>query len=834
VTEPLDVEYVELRARGAQETARAISRTLHEIEHDASSTSHEIEADFTAALGEIFAEFGGLSEGVKKEFNKIEHEAADAARAIAVDLSAAAQVAQVEIDDMADHAVRDFKRVGRQAEETAAETTAAFSFGALLDTLKNALGGIGGAVGGVAGGIGNVLSLGTGSPLVGFIVALTPAIIALAGALGDLLGLLLLLPGAFGVLLSTILPLVLAFHGMGQAISAIASGDINKIHEAFKNLAPAARSVAREISGIMGPLKDLQKAVQESFFAPLKGVITLIGRELLPVVKPGFVAIASALGNLTAEFGRLLASQAVIHALGELFAATATIFTALTPHIINLLGVLFGVMERGLPFIVRIADAFGVALDKFAEFLGESMKSGDFDKFLNDAFATVKDLFDLAGALWDLLKALFGNAGDEGRSFLQTLTQITKELADFFASDQGQQFIHNILDLLPVLAFLLEGTAGSVMFLADTINVLVDAGKEVAHWIAEAARAVGDFFTSAGGAVSSAGSSIGDFFVGLWHSIVDFWNGAVGIFNSIVDFVASVPGKILAALEALPHILTSLATRAFDAFFTAVGVGIGIIIKEFFDLPQQVLGILTFLWHGAVNIFTNLLDRSVQIAAKLVTDVGNFFSALPGRVASFFSEAWSRGRAIFSAGVDAVVAFARSLPGRVGSAVSGVGHTIASVFSGVVSTMYDIGHDIIFGIIHGIEGAVQAAINVVKRAVGDIIHGAKHVLGIESPSKVFAEMGKMSVAGFGVGFENEGPAATTTVQDTLGGAARGLVPALAGGGGASVTFGPGAVQVVFQGVVPTESEARRTGTAVMAGIADTLSHQLARTNVRML
>lgn len=73
--------------------------------------------------------------------------------------------------------------------------------------------------------------------------------------------------------------------------------------------------------------------------------------------------------------------------------------------------------------------------------------------------------------------------------------------------------------------------------------------------------------------------------------------------------------------------------------------------------------------------------------------------------------------------------------------------------------MIDIGRNILLGLVEGVTGAVGAVVSAVTGAVSSAIDAAKDVLGIASPSKVFAEIGTDTSAGFTQGVEAGTPEA---------------------------------------------------------------------------
>lgn len=67
--------------------------------------------------------------------------------------------------------------------------------------------------------------------------------------------------------------------------------------------------------------------------------------------------------------------------------------------------------------------------------------------------------------------------------------------------------------------------------------------------------------------------------------------------------------------------------------------------------------------------------------------------------------------------------------------------------------LYDMGADIIKGLMDGIGGMANSLVRKVEGTVGDAIQGAKNLLGIASPSKVFKQIGEFTGEGMIIGMD---------------------------------------------------------------------------------
>ena len=648
--------------------------------------TERVEEDFREAGRSISRSFEQAEHSVAESLDDVADEARDAGRAIALDIATGAEVAQHAVDDMADHAVRDLRRVQRVARDTGRSfiTNIRETSTSVFDTLNRLRQ--------------NLLGLGTvlPSPLITLILALIPAILGLAGALGDLIGLIGVLPAGIGFLVTTIAPLILAFQGLGEAVEAVVSKDPEKIKEALSGLAPAARGFVREIQALLKPLGELQDAVQEAFFRPLKGVLTTLVRESLPTLRTGLTGVASSLGTLFAGVGKMLADPDILEAIGDVFESTARIITQVGPGLIEFLGTFFGLMEHGLPFLERIMAGFVRQLNSFTKMLSEGMRGEGFNEFIEDALSTLKELGRLAGSVFRLFGALMGPLDDAGRDLIHTLGDIIDRFTEWLGTVEGQRFIEDLIVAIVATGRALGYLVNALIFTIEFSQKLADAVYAVIRWFNRAGMEIAAFFRMLG----------------------DWVNAAVTWFQRL-------PGMIGAALAALPGMILNFFVFLFDQVTTGIGFGIGRITRFFAELPAQILALIKSLPGRAAATFEQLRAVVVSIVADL----------------------WNR-----------VVAFFAQAPGRAQAAISSLPARIKSVLLSLASSMYSVGQAIIQGMINGIVSMITSAIDIGKRAVSNIISGIRRGLGIASPSRVAAELiGRPIIEGIGVGMRDETP-----------------------------------------------------------------------------
>lgn len=305
---------------------------------------------------------------------------------------------------------------------------------------------------------------------------LAGVVFTLTANLVSLVGLLNAVPGVFAIALGALVPLIVAFQNFGGAIQAVLDGDPEKIAEALKKLSPAAKSVVKEFAGLLPAFRDIQKATQEAFFAPIAGhLLETLNKIGTGTIGQGFENVAKALGTFAAEFIRLGAAPGVQKLAAILFGgesnegAISRIINTVGPPLLRVLDALAGAGASTMPTLERIFTAVGVGIDKFGKFIEDQTASGGFDKFLNDALQTAGDLKDLLGAILDVFKNIFTNTDDGGERFLQKVTKAVQKFADWINSPDGKDALEAMVSLANAFADALSLAVG---FLEGILTLL--------------------------------------------------------------------------------------------------------------------------------------------------------------------------------------------------------------------------------------------------------------------------------------------------------------------------------------------------------------------------
>jgi hypothetical protein len=161
-------------------------------------------------------------------------------------------------------------------------------------------------------------------------------------------------------------------------------------------------------------------------------------------------------------------------------------------------------------------------------------------------------------------------------------------------------------------------------------------------------------------------------------------------------------------------------------------------LSETLDVVQVAAEALSYVFVGIVGIF-GLVGAVLAIAA-----------------AGFFA---------LVAPIFAVVGAITYLAAQLVGIFMGAWQSVTEFLSGI--NLMTIGSDIIMGLVNGILSAPDAILNAITGVVGGAIDAAKSLLGISSPSKVFAEMGAQTGEGFVAGVEDTTGDAQAAMSDMV-------------------------------------------------------------------
>lgn len=639
-----------------------------------------------------------------------------------------------------------------------------------------------------------------GAAQAGGMALLIPVALGLAGALTQLSAAALAAPAALGVLAAAIAPLVVAFKGFGEAVSAGLSGDVEKFNQALKGLAPNAQKVAKEFVKLGPALSKIKQQTQNAFFGPLVGQLGKLGTTLFPALATGMSQVAAALGRLAKAFVDLLAAPGTIAALNSLFATTARIVDTMAGPLINLFGGFISLMQAGLPWVERFVGVLAKGLQAGADWLQKiSAPGGKLSGWLERAWDIGKKLWNVLKGLGEFAFTVLNSFGDEGTDTLRGMGDAIAKVNEYLKSKDGQETLHNLGVLIHwagnAFVFLIEHTITAYKALNAFFDFVRGIGpffSKLGSDIAGIARAIGHWFADLWrditGGVSGAASSVGGFFAGIGRWFANAWSSVVRFGGMIVGWFAALPGRIWNGIKAIPGLMVSLGATIYNAVLYGIGYLTGLLVKFWtVDFP----GFIRTAWNWGLASFQTGMNTIVAWATALPGQVWNALVALGDAIGGWFDRAWTWATTTFYNGYVSVIAWANALPGRIWGALVGLSDAIGGsisrawdraysatvdgyhnvlrwmndlpgavgrALSGAGSWLYNAGRDILHGLVDGLQDTLSWAVSQARHAASEIKRGFLDALDIHSPSQVMRmEVGRYILPGVMQGIEDTKP-----------------------------------------------------------------------------
>ena len=216
--------------------------------------------------------------------------------------------------------------------------------------------------------------------------------------------------------------------------------------------------------------------------------------------------------------------------------------------------------------------------------------------------------------------------------------------------------------------------------------------------------------------------------------------------NALVDYIEMQGLSGYAANEAADTIQGSIASMkaAYDNFITGLG-----------DENADMAELITNLLGSTVTVAENLLpvvERILENIGVVVQEKG------PEMIEKFVSYAIDKLPDIIKLGLQIVIALVKGLAQNLPQLVTGVLNMAATIIKTLVDSIPDVievGKDIVRGVWDGIKAMGSWIKEKVSGFFGGIVDNVKGVLGIHSPSRVFAGIGENMALGLGEGWESE-------------------------------------------------------------------------------
>lgn len=224
----------------------------------------------------------------------------------------------------------------------------------------------------------------------------------------------------------------------------------------------------------------------------------------------------------------------------------------------------------------------------------------------------------------------------------------------------------------------------------------------------------------------------------------------------VIPYISQIFSWLVQNKEIIGAIMTPLV--AFIATFKTIGAVIGIIN-----------GVKTAFTALSVVMSANPIGVVVGLIVALIATFALLWNKCEG-FREFWKNLWNIIKGAFVATVTGIATGISSVIGafkKMGTAISTVWTSIKATFSKMFDGMVNIGKNIGTGLWNGLKSMKDWVIDKVKGMGKAILGGLKKVLGISSPSKQFAIVGKYSAEGYVEGLDGMQREIDKTVNATF-------------------------------------------------------------------
>lgn len=536
----------------------------------------------------------------------------------------------------------------------------------------------------------------------------------LAGALASGLGLVV---KGFAAAKTALEPFIAGLQGTGS-IGGFA-GTINTAGLALRALVLAFQDGKVTSDGLIGTFQRIGVTAR-TVFDRVREFVAVVADRLQPVLSAvaGFIAdnIVPILAGLSAALGGALigALVALAGTVGTLLVgALGAAVTALASPI-----VVIGLLVAAAVFAYREFEVFREVVDKVVAFFKATVVPA-LTKAGRDLIALFGQVLAYVKQVWPDIQAAISNVLTVLRATFLVFVKIVQELWQRF----GDDLLRAARDAFENIKTVLDGAFKIVKGLFDTVIGLLSGDWK-------------RFFDGLQSIVSGALTVI----QGLLSGAFDAIKLLFGVFVSAIRLVWD---GLFAALKAVGTAALEAIKGLFSAAFDAVK---RVVVAVFDAIKATVSGALstvrTAVSSGVETVRSLFADGFERARAAVVGKLAELVAGLAGKVGE-------------------VIDVMKGLPTRILLAVGNFGSLLRSA-----------GSDLIAGLVQGITGSLGNALREVSELAGKIASTAKKALGIRSPSRVFAEIGRNVSEGLALGVESSAGMVERVVAD----ATRALVP----------------------------------------------------------
>lgn len=519
---------------------------------------------------------------------------------------------------------------------------------------------------------------------------ITKGLVSMGGALAELGIALRLIPYSSIGSATSLLVGSAALVLVGENLQELSSIPLTGIGKGLIAVGGAMLIMAGGLKAMSGSLSGAAAMVVASTaIALLAPSLTILSKIPIPGIVISLVALAGVF--------------AIIGAAGTILAPVVPAILGLSGAI-TLLGVAVSAVGAGLILFGGGILTIVTALKMLAEMVGESIQT----------------VITNVSLLAETIPTVMANVGEGFVALVEAIGNGASQIAESVGR---------------ILTAILEKIIATAPLIGEAVLVLITT---FANTITESAPTI----------IQAGITLILQFLTGIRDNIYQITVVAGEI---IVNFINGIAAQLPAVIQAGFNLIISFINGLSEAVATNGPV-----------LAEAVWNLFTTIVTTVASILLGSLGNLLSIGGQLIGALASGISSAAGSVWGAIT--YVGGQIISGIGgfLGNMLSKGFELVGNLGSGISGgIGaatNAIASVGSGIVGTISgfigrfaDIGGQIVSGIANGIRNGIGWVVDAASNLAHSALNAAKSALGIASPSKEFAKLGKFSDEGLANG-----------------------------------------------------------------------------------
>ena len=532
------------------------------------------------------------------------------------------------------------------------------------------------------------------------------------------------------------------------------SGDADQLADAF---ATAADNIVKNLAEIIPRFAETLPALGGAIIAQIPGLVAAI----VPAVLSAGQSVLKQLQDAVLDFDFAGTADKVVQmitgfiegdGLGSLLDTLVTIFTGIVNGISSMLPSLLPALIELISYVVTsLLDQLPAILDCALELI-----------------------LGLAQGILAALPVL-----------IEALPEVISSIVEFLISavpqiiDAGIELLMALVDALPVIIDALVDALPQII--RATVTALIAAAPQIAKAgikllgalieaipviVVELAEAVPDIVAAIIDVLAELPGLIGEVFAEIVTDLVEWGqqmlsNASMAMSNmlsQVNSIIQELPGKIWTHLVNAVNKVIAWGQQMVSNASTAASNMLSKVSGIIQELPGKIWTHLVNTVNKVVAWGQQMVSNASTAASNMLSKVSSTLQQLPGKVWDYLSQAAQK-----------VVTWGTQLAQKGAAAATQLFNSLVNGLSSLPSKMAEIGSNIVSGIWNGISSGWNWLTNKVSNLANSLLDAAKDALGINSPSKEFAdEVGRWIMPGVGKGLDKSMPATLKDMKAKAG------------------------------------------------------------------